>query len=64
MSRMVSWLTSGSRVDKLDQLVQGAPSREVSHHPDSLFLDFKISIFLQSHKGRQDVASNELLEVL
>lgn len=33
-----------SRVDKLDQLVHGAPSCKVSHCPDSLFLDFKISL--------------------
>lgn len=37
------WLQD-SRLDKLYQLVHGAPSCEVSHCPDSLFLDFKFSL--------------------
>ena len=33
-----------SSLDKLDQLVHGAPGCEVSHRPDSLLLDFKLSL--------------------
>ena len=37
------WLQDSS-LDKLDQLVHRAPSCDVSHRPDSLFLDFKLSL--------------------
>lgn len=37
------WLQDSS-LDELDQLVHRAPSCEVSHCPDSLFLDFKLSL--------------------